>query len=110
MFIVEQQNNKPAKKEIIRPENEKTSKADACRKTSRLLCLILCKNVDSLIKWKKKSLKNSLIGPINSWTSYNGQANDTRWMLFIFFNRLLSKEDWQWFFSQRNELETMFSL
>uniref|UniRef100_K1QKS7 Uncharacterized protein n=1 Tax=Magallana gigas TaxID=29159 RepID=K1QKS7_MAGGI len=28
----EQQNNKPAKKEIIRPENEKTSKADACRK------------------------------------------------------------------------------
>ncbi|XP_065933979.1 uncharacterized protein [Magallana gigas] len=30
----EQQNNKPAKKEIIRPENEKTSKADACRKIS----------------------------------------------------------------------------
>uniref|UniRef100_A0A8W8KGN2 Uncharacterized protein n=1 Tax=Magallana gigas TaxID=29159 RepID=A0A8W8KGN2_MAGGI len=28
-----QQNNKPAKKEIMRPENEKTSKADACRKT-----------------------------------------------------------------------------
>lgn len=53
VFIVEQQNNKPAKKEIIRPENEKTSKADACRKTSRLLCLILCKNVDNLAKWKK---------------------------------------------------------
>lgn len=32
MFIVEQENNKPAKKEIIRSENEKTSKADACKK------------------------------------------------------------------------------
>lgn len=48
MFIVEQQNNKPAKKEIITQENEKTSKADACGKTSRLLCLILCKKVDNL--------------------------------------------------------------
>lgn len=50
MFIVEQQNNKSAKKEIITQENEKTYKADACRKSSRLLCLILCKNVDNLAK------------------------------------------------------------
>lgn len=48
MFFVEQQNNKPAKKPEIRPENEKTPKADAIRRTSRLLCLNLCKNVDNL--------------------------------------------------------------